>query len=249
MEWTDEGIVLGTRRYGETGAIVELLTRRHGRHLGLVRGGSGPRMKPLLQPGNGIQATWRARLEEHLGTYSSIDVSRYRATGLLWSPHTVFGVTYLAALVRLLPERDPLPTMFDILEGILDNFEDPKAAAVHIVRLELVTLSELGVGLALDRCAATGETTELAYVSPKTGGAVSRPAGEPWHDRMLRLPPFLRPNKSDMSLTDEDLRDAFRLTGMFLLRNVLEPRGLAHPDARAGFITAVIGKLAAAAPD
>ncbi|MGY3581518.1 DNA repair protein RecO (recombination protein O) [Bradyrhizobium sp. USDA 4341] len=242
MEWTDEGIVLGSRRHGESGAIVELFTRHHGRHLGLVRGGAGTSMRPLLQPGNGVSVTWRARLEEHLGTYSAVDVSKFRATGLLWSPHTVYGVTYLATLVRLLPERDPQPGLFDTLGEILDHFEDPKAAAVHIVRFEMVMLSELGFGLALDRCAATGSTSDLVYVSPKTGGAVSRTAGEPWHDRMLRLPPFLRPDGAGCELGPEDLCDAFHLTGTFLLRNVLEPRRVRHPDARAGFIAAAVGR-------
>ena len=246
MEWTDEGIVLGTRRHGETGAIVELLTREHGRHLGLVRGGAGTRTRPLLQPGNGVHATWRARLEEHLGTYT-IDVCKFRATGLLWSSHAVFGVTYLAALARLLPERDPQPAIFAMLMGILDDFEEPKVAAVHLIRFELAMLTELGFGLALDCCAATGATSDLVYVSPKTGGAVSRAAGEPWRDRLLPLPPFLRPDGPGQDLSERDLRDAFRLTGAFLLRNVLEPRGQRHPDARSGFVAAVAGRETALA--
>ena len=101
MEWTDEGIVLGVRRHAESSAIVELLTRAHGRHLGLVRGGAGSRMRPLLQPGNGVRAVWRARLDEHLGTYA-IEGLNLRAGALLASPHAVYGVTHLAALVRLL---------------------------------------------------------------------------------------------------------------------------------------------------
>lgn len=246
MQWTDEGIVLGTRRHGEAGAIVELFTRDHGRHLGLVRGGAGPRTRPLLQPGNSVNAIWRARLEEHLGTYT-IDVSRFRATGLLWSSHAVFGVTYLSALARLLPERDPQPAIFEMLTGILDDFEEPMVAAVHLIRFELAMLAELGFGLALDRCAATGATSDLVYVSPKTGGAVSRSAGEPWRDRLLPLPPFLRPGGAGEELSEGDLRDAFRLTGTFLFRNVLEPRGQRLPDARTGFVAAVAGKKAVSA--
>src|SRR5215469_2544917 len=191
MEWTDEGIVLGVRRHGEASAIVELLTREHGRHLGLVRGGSGARMRPWLQPGNGVRAVWRARLDEHLGTYA-IEGTALRAAALLTASHAVYGVTHLAALARLLPERDPHEDIFEMLERTLDDFDDAGAAAVHIVRFELAMLAELGFGLDLENCAATGETDELVYVSPKSGGAVSRAAGEAWRDRLLRLPPFLR---------------------------------------------------------
>ena len=88
MEWIDEGIVLGVRRHGESSAIVELLTRAHGRHLGLVRGGAGSKMRPVLQPGNGVRAVWRARLDEHLGTYA-IEGTRLRAASLLESSHAV----------------------------------------------------------------------------------------------------------------------------------------------------------------
>ena len=123
MEWTDEGIVLGVRRHGESSAIVELMTREHGRHLGLVRGGAGSRMRPLLQPGNSVRAVWRARLDEHLGTYA-IEGTQLRAGALLASSHAVYGVTHLAALVRLLPERDPHEDIYEMLEHTLDDFED-----------------------------------------------------------------------------------------------------------------------------
>ena len=114
MEWTDEGIVLGVRRHGESSAIVELLTREHGRHLGLVRGGAGSRMRPLLQPGNSVTALWRARLDEHLGYYQ-LEGTRLRAASLLASSHAVYGVTHLASLARLLPERDPHADIYAML--------------------------------------------------------------------------------------------------------------------------------------
>jgi len=246
MEWSDDGIVLGVRRHGESSAIVELLTRAHGRHLGLVRGGAGSRMRPLLQPGNGVRAVWRARLDEHLGIYA-IEGTQIRAANLLSSPHAVYGVTHLAALARLLPERDPHEDIFEKLEHALDDFDDIGSAAVHLIHFELAMLAELGFGLALENCAVTGETTDLIYVSPKSGGAVSRGAGEPWRDRLLRLPPFLRQGEVHDDLTDEDLQDGFRLTGLFLLRHVLEPRGQTHSDARAGFINALIRQQAKAA--
>src|SRR6476619_6230065 len=156
MEWTDEGIVLGVRRHGESSAIAELMTREHGRHLGLVRGGARSMKRPLLQPGNSVRAVWRARLDEHLGTYA-IEATRLRAGGLIASSHAVYGVTHLAALVRLLPERDPHEDIYEMLEHTLDDFEDAGEAAVHLVRFELAMLTELGFGLDLDTCAATGE--------------------------------------------------------------------------------------------
>src|ERR1700690_3342233 len=217
MEWTDEGIVLGVRRHGESSAIVELLTRGHGRHLGLVRGGAGRRMRPWLQPGNSVRAVWRGRVREQLGHFS-IEATHLRAASVLASSHAVYGVTHLAALARLLPERDPHEDIFEMLERTLDDFDDIGEAAVHLVKFELAMLAELGFGLDLENCAATGETTELIYVSPKSGGAVSRAAGDPWRDRMLRLPAFLRESSDGRNAwSDQDLQDGFRLTGLFLL--------------------------------
>ena len=244
MEWTDEGIVLGVRRHGEASAIVELLTRTHGRHLGLVRGAASARMRPWLQPGNGVRAVWRARLDEHLGTYA-IEGTRLRAAGLLASSHAVYGVTHLASLARLLPERDPHEDIYEMLERTLDDFDDAGGAAVHLVRYELAMLTELGFGLDLSNCAATGETEDLVYVSPKSGAAVSRAAGEPWRDRLLRLPRFLHEGEgAESGFSDQDLRDGFQLTGLFLLRHVLEPRGQGHSEAREGFVNAVMRRRA-----
>jgi DNA repair protein RecO (recombination protein O) len=244
MEWTDEGIILGVRRHGESSAIVELLTRGHGRHLGMVRGGAGSRMRPLLQPGNSVSAAWRARLDEHLGYYQ-LEGIRMRAATVLASSHAVYGVTHLASLARLLPERDPHQDIFEMLQRTLDDFDDIGEAAVHLVRFELAMLAELGFGLDLSTCAATGATGDLVYVSPKSGVAVSRQAGEPWRDRLLRLPPFLRESDDGRNgWSDQDLQDGFALTGRFLLRHVLEPRGQRHSDAREGFINAVTRHLA-----
>jgi DNA repair protein RecO (recombination protein O) len=248
MEWTDEGIVLGVRRHGESSAIVELLTRSHGRHLGLVRGGSSKRMRPMLQPGNSVTAVWRARLDEHLGYYV-LEGTRLRAATVLASSHATYGVTHLASLARLLPERDPHEDIYEMLDQTLDDFDDIGVAAAHLIRFELAMLAELGFGLDLETCAATGATTELIYVSPKSGGAVSRTAGDPWRDRLLRLPAFLRQGDGGGAngWSDQDLSDGFQLTGLFLLRHVLEPRGQGHSDARDGFINAVTKYWAKAA--
>ncbi len=236
MQWTDEGIVIGVKRHGEASAILELMTREHGRHLGLVRGGFGSRLKPVLQPGNSVNAAWRARLDEHLGNYT-IEGLHLRAASYFSMPHAIYGVTHLAALMRLLPERDPHAGLYEALDDILGHLDDAGVAAPMVVRFELQLLSELGFGLDLERCAATGASGDLIYVSPKSGRAVSRAAGEPWADKMLRLPVFLR--ESGAAAAGSDVADGFALTGYFLTRHALEPRGLMLGDERAHFIAAL----------
>jgi DNA repair protein RecO (recombination protein O) len=236
MEWTDEAIVLGMRRHGEANAILEVMTRTHGRHLGLVRGGAGSRLRPVLQPGNGVRATWRARLDEHLGHFV-IEGTRSRAGAFMAAAHAAYGITHLAALCRLLPERDPHEAVHEALEAVLDHLDDRALAAALVARFELAMLGELGFGLDLDQCAVTGAIADLIYVSPKSGRAVSRIAGEPWQHRLLRLPAFLR-EEGEPALGD--VAAAFALTGFFLLRHVLEPRGAALPEARERFIAAVL---------
>jgi DNA repair protein RecO (recombination protein O) len=236
MQWTDEAIVLGVKRHGEANAIAELFTREHGRHLGLVRGGFGSRLKPVLQPGNSVSATWRARLDEHLGAYT-VEPVLSRTGSMFAARHSLFAVTHLAGLVRLLPERDPHESVYSDLVAILDHIDDANAIAAHVARFELRMLSELGFGLDLSSCAATGVTDDLVYVSPKSGRAVSREGGEPWADKLLRLPMFL--NDPGVVPSPDDLADGFVLTGHFLERHVLQARGLAMPDARMHFLAAV----------
>jgi DNA repair protein RecO (recombination protein O) len=243
MHWSDEGIVLGSRRHGEANAIVEVMTRAHGRHLGLVRGGAGTRLRPVLQPGNTVRVDWRARLDEHLGHYT-VEGLQLRAGTLLPIAHAVYGVTHLAALCRLLPERDPHPEMHDLLDAALARIDDPAALAVDVVRFELRILAELGFGLDLEMCAATGSRDDLVYVSPKTGRAVSRAAGAPWRERLLPLPAFLLDEESTSQPSPENLSEGFALTGFFLARHVLEPRGLAFSEARQSLIAALAGARA-----
>jgi DNA repair protein RecO (recombination protein O) len=245
MHWTDEGIVLGTRRHGEANAIVEVLTRAHGRHLGLVRGGTGSRLRPVLQPGNSVRVDWRARLDEHLGHYT-VEGLLLRTAALLSAPHAIYGVTHLAALCRLLPERDPHPAVHDLLEAALERMDGPAIVAAHVVRFELSLLAELGFGLDLSTCGATGTRDELAYVSPKSGRAVSRAAGLPWQERLLPLPAFLIANAA-ADPSPEYLREGFALTGFFLTRHVLEPRGLSFSEARQSLIATLTGARMAAA--
>lgn len=244
MQWTDEAIFLGARRHGETSVIAEVMTRTRGRHLGMVRGGRSRTMQPVLQPGNRVEVTWRARLDEHLGEFR-VEPVTLRAARLMESATAVYGVQALAALLRLLPEREPHPHLFDALDVILDHLEEPAAAGELFIRFELEVLNDLGFGLDLDQCAATGRRDDLAFVSPKTGRAVCREAGSPWADRMLALPGFLNPGATKAA-NGESLAEAFRLTGFFLNRHVYEPRGLEPGAAREGFCQAALKTLRAA---
>ncbi len=158
MEWREEGIVLGVRRQGETSVVAEVMTRSRGRHLGLVRGGRSRRLQPVLQPGNTVDATWRARLDEHLG-FMTVEPVTLRAARLMESAVGLYGIQLLAAHLRLLPERDAHPRLFDTLALIVEHLDDPVAAGSLILRFEIALLEELGFGLDLETCAATGGRT------------------------------------------------------------------------------------------
>ncbi len=236
MEWREDAIVLGLRRHGETSVIAEVMTRERGRHLGIVRGGRSRLQRPVLQPGNEIAIHWRARLDEHMGTYN-VEPLKLRAATLMESPGALAAVQLLASHLRLLPERDPHPRLYDALASMLDHLAEPIVAGELVLRFELMLLEELGFGLDLERCAATGARVDLAYVSPKTGRAVAREPGEPWADKLLALPAFL---SAEGGQADRAALDAgYRLTGYFLARHVYEPRGLLEPLSRAGLLQAV----------
>lgn len=238
MHWSDEGVVLSARPHGESSVIVELLTRDHGRHLGLVRGGRSRAQRPVLQPGNRVKAEWRARLDEHLGNYA-LEGLDLRAAQLMETRASLYGLAWLAALSRLLPERDPHPGLYDTLGIVLDHLGDPEIGPALMVRFELAMLAELGFGLDLSRCAATGVTSDLIYVSPKSACAVSAGAGAPYADRMLPLPAFLMTSSVNAHPGGDDIAAGFRLTGFFLARDVYEPRGLPIPDTREAYIASV----------
>jgi DNA repair protein RecO (recombination protein O) len=236
MEWTDSGIVLGARKHGETSVILELMTRSHGRHLGLVRGGRSKRLAAVLQPGNSVVATWSARIEEALGAYR-VEGEVLRAGALIESGPALYATGYVASLVRLLPERDVQEGLHEALTIIFDHLDAPEVAAPLVIRFEIAMLAALGFGLDLERCGASGVTDDLVYVSPKTGRAVSREAGEAWRDKLLPLPGFLAGRSGD-NLSPQALTDGFRLTRFFLDRHVFEPRGLAMPEQRQAFVEA-----------
>ncbi|EFL90655.1 DNA repair protein RecO [Ahrensia sp. R2A130] len=240
MEWTDQAIVLGVRKHGETSVVAELMTRQRGRHLGLVHGGRSRTMRPILQPGNRVTATWRARLDEHLGQFR-IEADNLRAARLMETDYAIYALQTLASHLRLLAERDAHPQLYDTLDLVLDALDNPAAAGELVIRFELALLDELGFGLDLNACAATGARANLVSVSPRTGRAVSGAAAAPYGDRLLALPSFLTTAQADRTsgADEETLAQGFALTGHFLHRNVFGARGINPPAERDSLIRAV----------
>jgi len=228
MEWVDEGFVLSARPYGEGSAILHALTRSHGRHAGLVRGGASSRLRGTLQPGNAVDLVWRARLADQLGNYSC-ELKRSHAAPWFDDQARLAAVGAACAVAEAaLPEREPHPAVFDGLGALLGCL-DSEAWPAAYVGWELGLLAELGFGLDLAACASTGGNDDLAFVSPRTGRAVSASAGEPWRDRLLPLPGFLIGRGN---LTDEAVAAGLDLTGHFLERHVMHPANRALPAAR-----------------
>lgn len=228
MEWRDEGIILAVRPHGETAAIAEILTQDHGRCMGLVRGGRGRRLRPLLQPGNHVSCTWHARLEEHLGHFV-LEPLHLQAGLIIDEPLRLLAVSSLTALAQLLPEREPHPRLFSAMQVVLGAIGEDAVWPALLVRWEMGLLDELGFGLDLSQCAATGSRAELIYVSPKSGRAVSREAGLPYHQKLFQLPGFLR---GEGQGGGSDVMDGLRITGYFLERHVFGPRAVGMPQAR-----------------
>jgi DNA repair protein RecO (recombination protein O) len=240
MEWHDEGLVLGVRRHGETSALVDVLTREHGRHPGLVRAGRSRRLRPVLQAGNQVALTWRARLEDHLGTFTIEPVSM-RVAALIDDPGKLAALSSLTALCRLLPEREPHARLHEAATIVLAALEEGDHWPALMVRWEMGLLDELGFGLDLSRCASTGAQDDLSYVSPRSARAVSAQAGKAWYDRLLRLPGFLLGRQAGTT-EPADIADGFALTGHFLMRHILEPRGLAEPEPRKWMVASFLNR-------
>lgn len=243
MEWHDEALLLSVKRHGERDCIAEVISAAHGRHLGLVRGGRAPKQAAGLQPGNRVRASWRARLEEHLGNFT-LEVTQSRAGLVLSDPLALKVVMHLALLLRLLPERSPNPKLFAAADGLCALLGHMPMLAPMLVRFELHVLADLGFGLDLQECAATGTREDLAFVSPKSGRAVCAQAGAPYAARLFRLPAFLR----DPALRDvahDDLAEGLRLTGFFLEQHIFLPRALKTGESRAAMVTTLLAHLEA----
>lgn len=236
MQWTGEGLIIGVRRHGESSVIAEVMVEGRGRHLGLIRGGRSSKLAATLQPGNLVQLTWRARLEEHLGTFV-VELTSARAADLIADRTRLYASQVLCDLLRLLPERDPHDRLLGMAVQALDGERSRLSLGAALARFELTLLDELGFGLDLDSCAVTGETEDLTHVSPKSGRAVSRTAAEPYLPRLLELPAFL---VDGGDARPSDLRAAFRLTGHFLEAHVWLPRDIEPPSMREALIEALV---------
>ena len=241
MEWRDEGVIVGVRAHGETSAIAEILTAEHGRCLGMVRGGRSRQMRPVLQSGNLVMVTWRARLEEHMGAFQLEPLS-LKAGFILAHPLRLAGLNTLMAMAQMMPEREPHPRLYQAAHVVLSQMEDDAVWPALLVRWELGLLDELGFGLDLSSCAATGQGDDLAYVSPRTGRAVSKGAGLPYHERLFQLPAFLNGAEG---FAVGDVLEGFKLTGFFLERHVYGPRQIPMPSARAWLCESLRERLAA----
>jgi DNA repair protein RecO (recombination protein O) len=230
MNWSDEGVILSVRPHGETAAVVELFTRQHGRHLGLVHGGRSRKSRPVLQIGNHVDATWKARLSEHLG-HMVLELRHGYAAPAMESAAALAGLSTLCTLARLMPERDPHPNLYEVTLFVLGYLDDDEVWPALLVRWELALLDELGFGLDLSQCAATGGNDGLIYVSPKSGRAVSASAGEPYKDKLLPLPQFLLAGRQG-HVSKADVINGLALTGHFLETRVLRPRDEEMPEVR-----------------
>jgi len=233
VSWEDEGIVMAVRRFGEHDAIVSLLTASQGRHVGLVKGGLGRKLRGALQPGNLVKAGWRARLDEQLGTYTLECIHSYSALALS-NAEQLSGLSALCAMVEVtLPEREPHTEVHERTLHLVSNLGEDHWAAEY-ARWELTLLADMGYGLDLTSCAATGVTEELVYVSPKSGRAVSRAAGGPYVNKLLPLPVFLK--REEVVPTSKEIGESLALTGHFFESRVFGPQNRRLPASRTRFV-------------
>ena len=230
MEWREEGFLLSQRRHGESAAIIEVFTEAHGRHAGIVRGGASRKIAPILQPGAQLDLTWKARLEDHLGSFT-VEPVKSRAAVLMGDRQLLAGLNALTGLLAFaLPEREPHPALYARSLAVLEMMEDGPFWTLAYLRWEMALLEDLGFGLDLTRCAVTGATEGLAYVSPKTGRAVSEAGAGEWADRLLPLSPALT-GAGDGSVGE--VLDGLMVTGHFLATMLAPSLGNAPlPPAR-----------------
>lgn len=230
MEFEDDAFVLTARAHGEAGAIVEFLTAGHGKYAAHVAGGASRRIKPFLQPGAQVVARFRARVSDQLGS-ASLEPVGEGPSALFDDKLALAGLAAAAAVAAgALPEREPHPGAYLAFEALTRALANPDIWPAVFVRFEAGLLQDLGFGLDLSKCAATGSLDDLIYVSPKSGRAVSREAGEPYKDRMLKLPPFML--GAQAGLAPGDVGAGLDLTGHFLEAFIFNPLNRPLPPAR-----------------
>ncbi|OUS04410.1 DNA repair protein RecO [Rhodobacterales bacterium 52_120_T64] len=238
MDWRDEGVLLSVRKHGEGSAIIEVFTKEHGRHAGLVRGGGSRKMSPILQPGAQLSVEWKARLEDHLGSYT-IDPIKSRAVSIMGDRGSLAAMGSISAFLCLgLPEREAHQQLYARTLDLVDALGETDDWPARYALWENALLTEMGFGLDLTECAATGATQELIYVSPKSGRAVSRTGGADYADLLLSLPRFLRMDEPMTQGTD--VTDSLNITGHFLKKWLMPALGRDKiPSARERLISAL----------
>lgn len=241
MDWHDQGILLSARSHGETSAIIEVFTESRGRHAGVVRGGTSRKVAPILQPGAQLDVRWRARLEDHIGSFS-VEPIRSRAAKVMSDRMALAGLNAVTALVLFcLPEREAQAQLYQRTEQLLDLLGQSEIWPLAYLRWEMSLLETMGFGLDLTRCAVSGQVDDLIYVSPKSGRAVARGKAGDWTDRMLPLPPVMR---GEGAAPDEEVLQGLQTTGYFLLAHVAAHLGHKPlPEARERFIQAFVRRL------
>ncbi len=241
IEWRDTGIVLSVRPHGETSAIVEVLTPERGLHAGVVRGGTSRKMAPILQPGAQLDLAWKARLEEHIGSFAA-ELVRSRAAAVMGSRLALAGLGSVTALLRYaLPEREAHVPLYRRTEALLDLLGNDDLWPLAYLKWELALLEELGFGLDLSACAVTGRAEGLAYVSPKTGRAVTADGAGDWASKLLPLPPVLLGQGEG---ADAEVAEGLQLTGYFIREHLAPALGNTPvPDARARFVDVFVRRL------
>lgn len=241
MNWSDDGIILGGRRFGEGGLILDVLTRSRGRRSGLVYGGNSRRRRAQYEAGNSVSLTWTGRLEDQLGRFEVAEASKERASHVLDDARALAAVSTITAILRMsLDEGDVAGSaMFEATELLLDQIEAREIWPALYVRWELGLLSALGFGLDLEECAISGENDGLTHVSPRTGRAVRGSEAEDYVSRLLRLPSFLVTSSAPVS--DEDVADGLKLTGYFLEARVFHAMNRAMPPERERLVKRLVG--------
>ncbi|WP_322890568.1 MULTISPECIES: DNA repair protein RecO [unclassified Yoonia] len=238
ITWCDEAALLAARPFGETSAIIEVFSPVHGRHAGVVRGGTSRKVAPMLQPGAQLTVTWSARLDDHLGSFT-VEPVRSRNAAAMGDRLSLAGLNAVCALlVMVLPEREAHLPLYHRTIGLLDLLGQPDVWPLAYLRWEQALLEEMGFGMDLTACAASGVNEDLAFVSPKSGRAVSRDAAGVWADRLLPLPPVLA-GKGDAS--GAEIAKALGTTGFFIENRLIKGLGdRPMPAARARLIDAIL---------
>ena len=237
MEWREEGILLVVRGHGENSAIIEVFTENHGRHAGVVRGGASRKMGPILQPGAQLDLVWKARLEDHIGSFT-VEPVRSRSAVALSDRLALAGLNAVTALLSFsLAEREKHSDLYQRSLGVLELLDQPVLWPLGYLRWEMALLKDLGFGLDLSCCAVTGAQDGLCYVSPKSGRAVSAKGAGEWADRLLPLPPVML---AQGEAPDSEILVALSTTGYFLENHLAPQKGSRPlPEARARLITAL----------